>query len=68
MKKLNAAFHSSWKTSRNGLNDPSADILKKNEAPSYIIMEIVDQDTSASSTDGLLAKSASIGTGDYAST
>lgn len=53
MKKLNRVFHSAWKTNRNGDNDPEINSANRNEEPIYIIMEIVDQDTSASSTDGL---------------
>ena len=56
MKKLTKTFHSAWKTNRSGPNDPetnSADATILNTEPVYIIMEIVDQDTSASSTDGL---------------
>ena len=69
MKKLNRLFHSSWKNNRSdSTNDPEknhANTAILNTPPVYIIMEVVDQDTSASSSDGLLAKSASIGTGDY---
>ena len=56
MKKLNKAFHSAWKTNRSGANDPesnAADLSVVNVEPVYIIMEIVDQDTSSGSTDGL---------------
>ena len=68
MKKLTKAFHSAWKTNRSGVNDPEKYPANINIEPVYIIMEIVDQDTSASSTDGLEAKSASVGSGDYSST
>ena len=53
MKKLTKAFHSAWKTNRSGVNDPEKYPANINIEPVYIIMEIVDQDTSASSTDGL---------------